>query len=233
MKRAAKGFGALAGLLGLIVLGYLGAALITARIGQSVVSNGVVGERRHTIHLVTTLLHADIALPVDERLLTRFPMLAQTDLPFGNPDMKHVLFGWGSQAFYTTAGSYLDVRPGAVLTAVTGDDSVMRVSAAGDLSAIDDVIRLSLSDAQLERLYDGLDQGFALENGQPVPMGEISIGPYDAFFKGRGHFNIFNPCNQWVNRVLSGVGVKLGLWTPTTQSLSQSLVYFGQIQATD
>ncbi len=37
---------------------------------------------------------------------------------------------------------------------------------------------------------------------KPIHIADASIGPYDAFFEAGGDFNIFYPCNQWVNETL-------------------------------
>ena len=42
-----------------------------------------------------------------------------------NPNIKYLLFGWGSRAFYTTAKEFKDIRPIPVFKAITGDASAM------------------------------------------------------------------------------------------------------------
>ncbi len=209
-----------------LVLGYLGTALVTARIGADVASVKVE-ESKHKIYLVTSLLHADFVLPASPRILERFSFLQGSDLPLKHPDLRHLTFGWGSNAFYTTAGSYSDIAVKAVFKAVSGDTSVMRVVAIGEVEVAEDVIELNLGDEQYDKLLTAIDESFARQdNRQPEYLPSASIGEPDAFYIGVGGFNIFNPCNQWVNNVLRNAGVKLGVWTPTTQALRQSLVYF-------
>ena len=102
----------------------------------------------------------------------------------------------------------------------------MRVSAAGALQADETIIALHLSDKQLDALFDGLADGFLLDHQKPVRVSGASIAKFDAFFEGTGHFSAFDPCNQWVNRVLTHAGFQLGIWTPTTQSLRRSIEFF-------
>jgi uncharacterized protein (TIGR02117 family) len=198
-----------------------------AMAGESIKADpGIAGnsDETITIYLVTGLLHADIAIPADDRLLGRFSFLYETKLPFANPGLKYLAFGWGSLAFYTTAGSYSDIRPGAVFTAVTGDDAVMRVTPIGALVEDNDVVALTLSQRQYDQLLERILTGFASdEDGLPRYLPQYSIGQGDAFYAGTGHFNIFHPCNQWVAEVLAAASIRTGIWTPTTYSLLLSL----------
>jgi uncharacterized protein (TIGR02117 family) len=177
-----------------------------------------------TVYLITGLLHADIAIPVVEIDKGRFGFLGETRLPFDNPNLRYLAFGWGSKAFYTTAGNYSDIRPGAVFTAVTGDDPVMRVTPVGALSQSETVIAFSLGRSRFDRLMEAIGTGFAKDvYGNPDYLSQYTIGTGDAFFAGTGHFNIFNPCNQWVGEALASAGIVTGIWTPTTHSLLLSI----------
>jgi len=173
-----------------------------------------------TIYLLSGLLHVDIAIPVGELSAEDFSFLDQTRIPFANPALRFLAFGWGSKAFYTTAGNYSDIRPGAVFTAVTGDDAVMRVTPVGALNEREGVMALTLQRQQFNALLGGILAGFETgADGLPQYLPQYSIGPGDAFFTGVGHFNIFYPCNQWAGDVLAGAGTRTGIWTPTTYSL--------------
>ena len=180
------------------------------------------------IFLVTGLLHADIALPVSEALLAAFPDLGETGLPLDHLNLRYLGFGWGSRAFYTTAGSYSDITVSATLRAATGDVPVMRVTPMGRLAASEDIVAIDLPVPAYQRLVSAIKASFLTgANGSAVHLAGASIGPGDAFFLAEGHFNIFNPCNQWVGRMLHSAGIKIGIWTPTTHSLLASLRWHG------
>jgi len=100
----------------------------------------------------------------------------------------------------------------------------MRITGLSGLRAGNDIHALQLTPKSFERLLDAIGSGFATdEGGSWVYHPEYSIGAVDAFFAANGHFNLFNPCNQWTGRVLSQAGVKTGRWTPTSYSLLWSL----------
>lgn len=209
----------------LIVALYLAAAWWTAGIPRPIASAPVQSGGERQIRLIQTLLHVDIAVPYDVDLLERFPALRGAGLPLDNPDLQYIAFGWGSKAFYTTAGQYSDIRPEAVFRAVTGDDAVMRVVAMGYLDPDAwDVATLSLNEDAYDAVLASIAKSFSAEpSSVGKPLAGLSIGPFDAFFEAEGHFHIFNPCNQWVGDVLHEAGVPVGRWTPTTYSLMRSL----------
>ncbi len=231
-KKAAKGVFSFAAFLVFLIIVYWGVAFLTARISGVVPIAGELAAKNRTsptvdIYLVNGLLHTDFAIPVTKRVLERFGFLRETEIPLANPNLKFLSFGWGSKAFYTTAGSYLDIKPTAVFSAVIGDRSVMRVLGLGVLNSSDDVQKLQLNEKQLERLLDFIERSFAVkESGERELMAGTHLQTGDAFFKAIGHFNLFTPCNQWVNEGLREAGVPLGVWTPTSQSLRHSLEYF-------
>jgi len=176
------------------------------------------------IFLVTGLLHADIALPLTEELLAAFPRLVEAGLPLDHPALRHLGFGWGSRAFYTTAGSYSDITLSATLRAATGDEPVMRITPMGNLTTSSDIVAIDLSLSAYRRLVSAIKASFLRDgNGEAIHLAGVSIGQGDAFFLAAGHFNLFNPCNQWVGKMLHSAGVDIGLWTPTTHSLLASL----------
>ncbi len=208
--------------------GYVAASFIGALIPGTYASSAHTSgsqERKQAreIVLVTSLLHADFALPVDDDLKKRFGFLSETGFPLNHPNLRYITVGWGSKAFYTTAGTYSDIEAQAVFKAVTGDEAVMRFVGFGDVSELPDTVKLSLTEAQYERLLSGLIADLKTVSGQPDWMPGESIGEGDAFFEAKGRFNIFHPCNQWANRLLRDAGVPLGIWTPTAQALRLSL----------
>lgn len=176
------------------------------------------------IFLVTGLLHADIALPVSEDLLEAFPGLEEAGLPLRHPALRYLGFGWGSRAFYTTAGSYSDITVSATVQAATGDEPVMRVTPLGGLTVSEDIVAIDLSAPAFRRLVAVIRASFLRDgDGETMHLAVASIGPGDAFFLAKGHFNLFNPCNQWVGNMLNAAGIGIGVWTPTTHSLLTSL----------
>ena len=211
----------LIGTLLLIIVAYLGATYVGALIpAYPPVADG--GGPQDTepgkpdrIYLLTTLLHADFAIPVDDALRARFAFLREGGIPLDNPQLRYLVFGWGSLAFYTNTPTFADIRPGPTLRAITGDVSAMHVLPAKDVSGLDNATAVALPPGGYARLLDYIEASFDRERGG----GQPGYGFGDAFFAARGGFNIFHPCNIWAANGLRRAGLATGAWTPTTHSL--------------
>ena len=208
-----------------LVAAFLAAATIGGWLpGPAPLSTGNAFDGRpgRTIILLESPLHTDILLPADPDVRARFGFLRGSRVPLNHPALRWLSFGWGSRAFYTTAGSYADIAPGAVWKAATGDAAVMRVVG---LPAIDasSLRRIALSSSGFERLLTRIASSFAVgPDGTPVKI-DASIGPDDAFYAATGRFSLFHPCNEWTRKALRAAGVPAGRWTPTAHSLALAL----------
>ena len=202
----------------LMVIVYLFATIVGAVLPDHADTGRAPGEGRQ-IYLLTTALHADYAIPVDPQIRRRFAWLGDAGLPMENPELRYLVFGWGSKAFYTTAAQYTDIRPGPTFTAVTGDQSVMHVVPAGDISGNANAYPVKLPPGGLDRLLDFVEQSFAGGPDDPQWLADMGFGMGDEFFAANGRFDIFRPCNIWAADGLREAGLSTGRWTPTTFSL--------------
>ncbi|MEZ5872681.1 MAG: TIGR02117 family protein [Nitratireductor sp.] len=218
------------GVIAITVILYLGAAFVGALIPAQPIPAAVAGQSQagedgasRRIYLLTTLLHADIAIPVNDALRSRFDFLGDAGVPIDHPGLKYLIFGWGSREFYTRTARLSDIRPATAFRAITGDASVMHVYAAGDVSGLESAFGIDLPPGGPERLLAFIETGFARDAGRPVPIDGVSYGMADAFFAGVGHFDIMRPCNIWVGEALREAGLATGVWTPITGALKLGL----------
>ena len=232
VKRVLRWLLVVPAVIALCVALYLVTALVTARIPGKTglpVADQFRSEQSVRLKIIFSALHADIVLPATAEVRARFEFLRETAFPLEHPRLAHIAVGWGSRAFYTTAGTYWDIRPGAVFTAITGDRSVLRIFPLGPLTENDDAEEIFVSQEQFERLLNGIEVTFARLAGGRRHLAEARLQDGDAFFEAEGHFNILRPCNQWLGFQLRSAGLPLGVWTPTSQSLRQSLRFFGHL----
>ena len=210
MRRAVRWLMRLAAVLLVLVAGYLGAAFIGAHVPSTQTARP---EQRPTaaarkVYLLTSPLHADIAIRATPGLLQRFAFLQASQVPVDHPGLQYLAFGWGSRAFYTSAGDHSDISVSAAFKAITGDGSVMRVVGWGDVTGLPDNIEIELTKEGYDRLLSAIERGFSRDDaGEQVLLPDASIGANDAFFESDYHFNIFYPCNQWVRDALLHVAV--------------------------
>ncbi|MDZ4394417.1 TIGR02117 family protein [Cypionkella sp.] len=175
------------------------------------------------IGLARAPIHYDFLLPMSPELRNRYGFAEAAGVPVHAPQAEWLLVGWGSEAFYTSAGSYSDMKPAAVWTAITGDKAVLHLDVAGDVSGVAGISYFTLSEAQYQALLRSLDADFQRDQtGAPLPLA-ARFNDHDAFFAAKGDFSLLYPCNAWVGETLRAAGVPFGIWTPTPQAVELAL----------
>lgn len=100
----------------------------------------------------------------------------------------------------------------------------MRITPLPELKEMSEAIPIRLSQEQFDALLSAIKRGFTQNHDQSLQyLPQYTLSKGDAFFKAKGHFNIFNPCNQWVGDMLHQIGLRTGIWTPTSYALRWSL----------
>ncbi len=208
----------------LLILSYLAFALLGALIPAYPQQQPEIKPRllEPAVYLVGTMLHTDIAIPVNSLSLHQFEFLREAGMPLDNPALKYLVVGWGSREFYTQTASYSDIRFSTSWKAATGDASVMHVAPAGDLAKMKGVRKVEMTERGFAKMLEFIVEGFSRSEEEPVLL-EATFGFGDVFYESRGRFNIFNPCNIWTAKALRKAGVTTGIWTPTTFSINLSL----------
>jgi uncharacterized protein (TIGR02117 family) len=177
------------------------------------------GPPAHRIGLLQGAIHTDILLPLTPETRARFAFAEAAGVPINHPDAEWLILGWGSAAFYTSAGTYADITAAAVFTAVTGDDAVLRLDVIGPLNPMENLRFLQLSDRQYQALLDQTTAAFASQ----TPLDRPGFGETDAFFPAHGYFSALRTCNVWLGEIFRASGIDFGLWTPANWSVTLSL----------
>ncbi|MCP4184857.1 MAG: TIGR02117 family protein [Hyphomicrobiales bacterium] len=184
----------------------------------------VENQQTFDLYLLSTVLHVDIAVPLSKEVKRQFAFLKDDGFPLSHPKLDYLVIGWGSRRFYTSTKTLMDIGPGPVYTAITGDTSVLHIIPSKDISKLPDVRKITITQAGFRSMMNNIRASFAHStDGKPMMLKGISHGLSDAFYQAKGGFNIFRPCNIWTARMLRSAGVKTGIWTPTTYSLMLSL----------
>jgi uncharacterized protein (TIGR02117 family) len=174
-----------------------------------------------TVLLAGGVIHYDFLLPLNDVTRARLSWLGNAGVALDHPEAKWLVVGWGARDFYTTVGSYTDLRARTIWRGLTGDTSVMRIDLAGALSTQSDHLPVMLSGAQYGALLDQIEASFAqADNTQPLEIDGLS--GTDVFFPARGQFNFMTTCNVWIGQTLRAAGVRFGIWTPLPISVSLS-----------
>lgn len=177
------------------------------------------GPVTRTIGLIQGPIHTDILFPLTPETRARFAFAEAAGVPVSHPDAEWLMFGWGSAAFYTTAGTYADITASALLTAATGDSAVIRLDVTGPLPPMENLRFLPLSEPQFQALLTRTLAAFATE----TPLDHPGFTGLDAFFPAHGRFHLLRTCNVWLGETLRASGIPFGLWTPANWSVTLSL----------
>lgn len=176
-----------------------------------------------TIALLPGPIHYDFLLPLTPETRTRFAALAELGVPIDHPDAAWIVIGWGSEAFYTTVGTYRDVAPKAVWRAVSGDRSVLRVDLYGAVTPEARSRTVSFSAAQYASFLDAVAGSLRSgPDGGPVLVQGPASGEPGWFLAARARFDVFRTCNVWVGQMLRAAGLRFGIWTPAPFSVRLS-----------
>lgn len=174
---------------------------------------------RTEVLLVAGPIHYDVLLPLAPKVRTHLDFALPHVPDLTHPNAEWAVVGWGSHAFYTTAGAYEDVHLGTIWTAATGDSAVLRIDVAGALPPDLPVTRLALSPNALQALLDAMLNGVTADGHLP----DTHLTGSDAFYTAPGRFHLFHTCNQWLGAQLAKAGVQTGVFTPMTWSLRWSM----------
>ena len=176
-------------------------------------------------------IHYDLLLPMSDGLRASYRFAEAQGVPVGDPDVRFLIVGWGSKAFYTRTGTYADLNLGSIWPALTGDDATLHLDVAGDVTHVPGITWIDLSDTQLQALERAVAATFSRDAaGNPIPLDAPPFGPTDAFYAAVGRFNILNTCNVWIGHMLRAAGLDFGMWTPTVQSVAFSASWFRPVQ---
>jgi uncharacterized protein (TIGR02117 family) len=182
------------------------------------------GQASRRILAIGNAIHTDIAIPIDAGVLARFETLLRAGVKADAPGARHLVFGWGSRAFYIETPTWADLKPGPLLSSLTLDASVMHVGVAGAIDEARAPVRgFDLTEAQFERLLVFIQGSFRNGADGPIPIPDSAYGELDGFFEANGRFTALLGCNTWAAAALREAGLQTGWWNPLPQTLGVSL----------
>ncbi|GAW42408.1 hypothetical protein SH203_02824 [Brevundimonas sp. SH203] len=153
--------------------------------------------------------HTDLAVP-RAALMRRGGPLAQAAAGLGPGDW--ILIGWGDARFYVDQSPISDRLPdGARAFFRPGNASVVMLDPAAvdpRLSHGEDSARLTLTQAQFDRLAARVERSLALSHGA-ARIVAARPGDDARFFASRETFSILHLCNHWTAQVLNAAGVAI------------------------
>jgi uncharacterized protein (TIGR02117 family) len=208
-----------AGLVAIPAL-YLSAALL---LGTFPANRGWhEAERGVPIFVMTNGVHTWLMVPAVNQDMDWRPLVPGEHLRdprYGAAD--HVAFGYGNREFYLNTPTWSDLNPRTAFLALFGRGSSLVHADHEHRPEADEYQRpLTLSRAEYRRLVAFIRASFRYDaNGRTMPLLGRGYGPNDIFYEAVGRYDAFRDCNQWTGEALRQAGVKMGVWTPFSQSV--------------
>ncbi|MFN3592143.1 MAG: TIGR02117 family protein [Thermaurantiacus sp.] len=165
-----------------------------------------------TIFVDGTAAHTEVILPVAAAGHDWRGRIKPAHFPDGGFPDRWLSFSWGEREFFLTTPSWGDFRLSTGLNALLRGEQtlvhVYRIDRAPQGGPV------TLTPNQYRQLVAWIEAQF--DDTEEVIAG---YGPNDAFFPSRGRYSPIRTCNQWTRDALAAAGVRVGRWTPFSQSL--------------
>jgi uncharacterized protein (TIGR02117 family) len=134
---------------------------------------------------------------------------------------NYVALGYGNREFYLNTPTWGDLSLKTAAIAMLGRGTSL-VHADHDTNPQPEEYQrpLTLSHEEYARLVDYMRASFRYDSsGRTIPLIGRGYGPSDMFYEGTGRYTALRDCNQWTGEALRHAGVRVGWWTPFSQSI--------------
>ncbi|HEX8442676.1 MAG TPA: TIGR02117 family protein [Allosphingosinicella sp.] len=174
-----------------------------------------------TIFVRTNGVHTWVMVPTVTSEMDWRPLAPATHIRDQRYSGNYLAFGYGDREFYLNTPRWADLRLGTALTAAFGEGrSLMHVEHEWNPRPGEDQRSFRISREQYRRLAEHILHSFERDRqGRTIPLLGRGYGPADVFYEARGPYNAFLTCNEWTGATLRTAGVRIGIWTPLSQSV--------------
>jgi uncharacterized protein (TIGR02117 family) len=174
-----------------------------------------------TIFVETNGVHTWIVMPSLTREMDWRPFAPAKDLRDPGLDGNSVAIGYGNRDFYLNTPDWKDLTFLRAIGAAFGNGgSLMHVYHYRDPVPGDDMRPIVLTSDQYRKLTMFIAASFDRDaSGRTKAVLGRGYGQSDAFYEAHGRYNLFYTCNEWAGAALRQAGVRVGIWTPFTQSI--------------
>jgi uncharacterized protein (TIGR02117 family) len=174
-----------------------------------------------TIFVRTNGVHTWIMVPTTTPEMDWRPLAPAEHIRDRRFAGNYLALGYGNREFYLNTPRWADLRLRTALTAAFGQGrSLMHVEHEWDPKPDEHQRSVRISREQYRRLATHIRHSFEGDRqGRTIPLLGRGYGPADVFYEARGPYNAFFTCNEWTGAALRAAGVRIGVWTPFSQSV--------------
>ena len=174
-----------------------------------------------TIFVSSNGVHTGIGVPIVSGEMDWRPLVPAGHLRDPAIPATHIFIGYGHRDFYLNTPSWGQLSLATAADAAFGDGpALLHVEHVIAPAETQEVKAITFSSEEYRRLVAHLLPIFRRDGaGRTLPLPGRGYGPHDMFYEAEGGFNAVYNCNEWTGRALRAAGVRMGLWTPSAQSV--------------
>lgn len=190
-------------------------ALVPANAGWRQADRGV------TIFVRTNGVHTWIMVPTTAAGVDWRPLAPPSHIKDPRYADNYLAIGYGNRDFYLNTPNWSDLSLRTALAAAFGRGPSL-VHVEHERSPVPDEYQrpLVLSSSEYRNLAAHIAGSFELDpQGRSKPLIGRGYGPADVFYEARGAYNAYRTCNEWTGEMLRAAGVRVGIWTPLSESV--------------
>jgi uncharacterized protein (TIGR02117 family) len=201
--------------LALYALAAITGALIPANPGWTQPREGV------TIFLRTNGVHTWIMVPAVRPEMDWRPLAPAVDIADPRYAGDYLAFGYGNRDFYLNTPTWSDLSARTALGAAFGrGTSLLHVEHESRPRPDEWQRALVIRPAEYRRLATFIRASFRTDRaGRTLPLIGRGYGPADIFYEAHGRYDALRTCNEWTGEALRSAGIRVGLWTPLSDSI--------------
>ncbi len=210
-----------------LLLGIISSFCIAIVIGGLIPANNSWQEPEQTskqaidIFIETNGIHVSIIVPtiVDNGILS--DKLQASHLSNPAYHSEYAMIGWGHKGVYQNAQNWNDLTLSDATSAAFGTgESLLHVYYRPNPNPNNFRKKIRITHKQYAHILNNIAANFQYDKNGKLRIYE-GYGDDNIFYAANGQYSAVNTCNTWTGRILREAGIKIGYWTP----LSQSIMY--------
>jgi uncharacterized protein (TIGR02117 family) len=133
----------------------------------------------------------------------------------------HIALGYGNRTFYLETPTWGDLTMRNAFLAAFGQGRTLVHADHDHGPQPNDYQRpLTITRDEYRRLAEHLRGSFERDAaGRTIPVLGRGYGTSDMFYEAVGGYSALYTCNSWTGEALRAAGVRMGVWTPLSQSV--------------
>lgn len=188
--------------------------LIPANAGWREADDGI------TIFVASNGVHTSIGMPIASEEMDWRTVAEPGHVREPASAATHIFVGYGHRDFYLNTPSWSELSLATAADAAFGGAALLHVEHVAAPAESRNVRAITLTRQEYLRLVAYILPRFSRDAmGQTRPLTGRGYGARDVFYEAEGDFNAIYNCNEWTGRALRAAGVRMGMWTPTAQSV--------------